>query len=212
VIAMSNLTRLRHASFTPPDNGFGQPLRNLGGLVILPGDVGQWSARDKQLGTTGRRLGDPEYGHYVLKRGVINARSLAHDHLVLLTKKERAAWDYCLLHARKHELGQAALLPAHIPAEIRRMPGKEITQVVINLGWNGLIDEPRWLIRLADGEMLGGSLEAPPKQQRRETHIQHGTVVHHHHGAPQHVHHGTPADQRAIADADHVLRNFRSTW
>jgi hypothetical protein len=131
---------------------------------------------------------------------------------VLLTKKERAAWDYCLLQARKHELGQAALLPAHIPAEIRRMPGKEIIQVVINLGWNGLIDEPRWLIRLADGEMLGGSLEAPPKQQPRETHIQHGTVVHHHHGAPQHVHHGTPADQRAIAEADHILRNFRSTW
>jgi hypothetical protein len=169
-------------SFQKPHNGHGMPMRDLGGIVIRDGET--WSARDKQLGTTGRRMGDPEYKEYVLYGGMHHARSLAHDHLTLLSVKERAAFDCALMGAKQNKDGRCILLAHHVPPQIQNMPGKKITQVTINLDYAGIAGEPRWNMRFEDGELIGGRvpMEQPVSRQTR---------VHHHELPAQHIFHGS---------------------
>jgi hypothetical protein len=154
----------------------------------------QWTARDKQLGTTGRRMGDPEYDGLIFLRGVTTPRSLADDRAALLTLKERTIFEYARLCAQADPKGHCGLRPEHIPAEIARMRGARPFWMMINLGLDGVVREPGWLMRFHGGEVIGGSLPWPASVTQ-ETHVLHGTVVHHHRAEPEHVHH-----------------NYRSTW
>jgi hypothetical protein len=129
-----------------------------------------WSARDRELGSTGRRMGDPEYEGFVFMRGVLHPRSLADDGARLLNKKERAAFDYTLACAHRDPRGWAISLEHHLPDDVRRLPGPTPVQVGINIGIDGVVYEPRWTLRHANGELLGGRLypeqcrTAPPPQ------------------------------------------------
>lgn len=174
-------------SFSKPHNGHGMPVRDIGQLIVQKGDDGQWSARDKQLGTTGRRMGDPEYEHYVLMRGCHYPRSVAHDHLTLLSKKEREAFECCMLGAQKDPAGHCFLAARHIPDVIQRMSGKQIVHVGINLNYQGLAVEPRWTMSFSDGELLGGRAPLLQKQDHALTHQQR---IHHHELPAEHIFHG----------------------